>query len=206
MEFLKELFDGKALTYDELSAKVTEKKFKVVDVAAGQYVDKSKYDRLSGEHETAKTSAADFKKKYEEQVKALDGDDGLKKQIETLKGDLEKAQTGEKAASEKLTARERLDVAMGKVGGDKKLARLLVLDASEKLSDKVDFDAAIDAVIKADPETYKIDDAGAGGAGSGSGAGGAKIKTPGNNGNKTPPAGKDDDATLRESMGLPPLA
>lgn len=194
MEFLKELFDGKALNYDELSAKVAEKKFKIVDVSAGQYVDKSKHDRLSGEVETAKTKMAELQKKYDDQVKALDGDDGLKKQIDTLKADLETAQKTGQAASEKLTQRERLDVALSKVGGDKKLARLLMMDAAEKITEKVDFEAAIEEVIKADP-TYKIEEAPAGG--------GTLIKTPGNNDNKTPPKGGKDDDVLREAMGLP---
>lgn len=44
MEFLKELFGADALTYDQLAAKVAEKKLNVVDISGGQYVGRGKYD------------------------------------------------------------------------------------------------------------------------------------------------------------------
>lgn len=44
MEFLKELFNGEALTYDQLAAKVQEKKLNIVDISGGQYVGRGKYD------------------------------------------------------------------------------------------------------------------------------------------------------------------
>ena len=47
MEFLKELFADGSLSYDELSAKVQEKGFKLADLSKGEYVSKGKYDQLN---------------------------------------------------------------------------------------------------------------------------------------------------------------
>lgn len=44
MEFLKELFSEGALTYEQLSAKVTERGFKLADLSTGNYVAKKKFE------------------------------------------------------------------------------------------------------------------------------------------------------------------
>lgn len=45
MDFLKALFpDGGSLTFEQLAAKVQEKKLNVVDLSAGEYVSKAKFD------------------------------------------------------------------------------------------------------------------------------------------------------------------
>ena len=45
MEFLKELFNGGALTYDQLAAAVKGKGYEVVNAAQGAYVPKSDIDQ-----------------------------------------------------------------------------------------------------------------------------------------------------------------
>ena len=47
MEFLKEIFGGEALTYDQLAAKVSEKKMNLADISGGAYVGKEKFDALA---------------------------------------------------------------------------------------------------------------------------------------------------------------
>ena len=44
MEFLKELFGNESLTYEQLAAKVAEKKMKLADLSTGAYVGKDKYE------------------------------------------------------------------------------------------------------------------------------------------------------------------
>lgn len=44
MDFLKDLFGTEALTFEQLKAKVEEKKFNVVNLAEGNYVSKTKFD------------------------------------------------------------------------------------------------------------------------------------------------------------------
>ena len=44
MDFLKELFGDEALTFEQLSSKVSEKGLKLADLSTGKYVDKKKYE------------------------------------------------------------------------------------------------------------------------------------------------------------------
>lgn len=76
MEFLKSLFESGALTWEEFSKAVTDKGFKLADLATGNYVSKSKYDddlgsrdatitELTGQIATRDTDLADLKEKLE---------------------------------------------------------------------------------------------------------------------------------------------
>lgn len=67
MDFLKELFGDGALTFEQLSAKVTEKGFKIADLSTGNYVAKKKYE---DEVNAKDGSIADL----QEQLKARDKD------------------------------------------------------------------------------------------------------------------------------------
>lgn len=81
MEFLKELFNGEALTYDQLATKVTEKKLNIVDISGGQYVGRGKFD--------------DQVKARDDQIKDLQGQiaqrdtdtEVLRRQLESAQGD-----------------------------------------------------------------------------------------------------------------------
>lgn len=77
MDFLKELFGTEALTFDQLMAKVAEKKLNVVDISGGQYVSRAKYD---------------------DRTKALEG------QITDLKGQIAQRDTDTATLKEQLTA------------------------------------------------------------------------------------------------------
>ena len=76
MDFLKALFESGALTWEEFSQAVTEKGFKLADLATGKYVSKSKYDDdlaakdtaitdLKGQIATRDTDLADLKTQLE---------------------------------------------------------------------------------------------------------------------------------------------
>lgn len=56
MEFLKELFNGGALTYEQLETAAKEKGFSVVNASGGAYVPKDQFDTL-----TSQLSAANKK-------------------------------------------------------------------------------------------------------------------------------------------------
>lgn len=81
MDFLKELFGEEALTYDQLSSKVTERGFKVADLSTGNYVAKKKYtDDISSRD----TQISDL----QGQISTRDTDlKALKKQIEDAGND-----------------------------------------------------------------------------------------------------------------------
>ena len=54
MEFLKELFGNESLTYEQLAAKVAEKKMKLADLSTGAYVGKDKYETLTADRDGLK--------------------------------------------------------------------------------------------------------------------------------------------------------
>lgn len=65
MEFLKELFNGGALTYDQLASAVKGKGYSVVNAAGGAYVPKSDIDGLNGQIATLQTQLGEANKKLE---------------------------------------------------------------------------------------------------------------------------------------------
>ena len=80
MEFLKELFGDKALTYSELENALKDSKtIKLANLADGNYVDKAKFDAKISELATANQTISEL----QTTVKKFDGVDvdGLKKQI-----------------------------------------------------------------------------------------------------------------------------
>lgn len=86
MEFLKELFNGGALTFEQLSAAVKSKGLSVVNAAGGAYVPKADFDNLSGQVTTLTGQLSDANKK-------LEGfDPNWKEQAETERKKIEKMQ------------------------------------------------------------------------------------------------------------------
>lgn len=65
MEFLKDLFGGQALTYEQLQTAVQGKGFAVVNAAGGAYVPKADADNLRGQVTTLTTQLGDANKKLE---------------------------------------------------------------------------------------------------------------------------------------------
>ena len=82
MDFLKVLFENGALTWEQFTAAVKDKGFKLADLATGNYVDKSKYDTL----ETSNSALTkDLKERNTDIAK-------LKKQLEDAGADGDKLQ------------------------------------------------------------------------------------------------------------------
>lgn len=59
MDFLKEIFGDKAITYDEFSKGVESKKIKLADLSGGAYVSKDKLDAKIEELKTVQASLAE---------------------------------------------------------------------------------------------------------------------------------------------------
>lgn len=108
MEFLKELFNGEALTYDQLAAKVSEKKLNIVDISGGQYVGRGKFDDqikarddqikdLQGQLAQRDTDTAELKK----QLEAAQGDAGKLAEVQKSLGELQTKYDTETKAWEK---------------------------------------------------------------------------------------------------------
>lgn len=101
MDFLKELFGEEALTYDQLSTKVTERGFKVADLSTGNYVAKKKYtdditsrdtqiSDLQGQISTRDTDLKALKKQIEDAGNDTQIAD-LTAQLSKLQGDYKNA-------------------------------------------------------------------------------------------------------------------
>ncbi len=65
MEFLKELFNGGPLTYDQLAQAAKDKGIQAVDAAGGAYVPKADLDNAQGQLATLTAQLGEANKKLE---------------------------------------------------------------------------------------------------------------------------------------------
>lgn len=143
--------DGKIVELDdeafESLVETALKGTKLVDLTDGEYVAKEKFDKEVETRKAAETAR-------DNALKEVDGDEGLKRQLETVTKErndaLEKlgSTTGEltRAQREKLVAEKLAHVPA-------KLRRVALLDAEALVTDEVSFDDALAKVI-ADDEDY----------------------------------------------------
>jgi hypothetical protein len=81
----------------------------------------------------------------------LDGDEGLKTQVDILSKKLEDAEHKAASAYSELTRTQRIALAEARTGNDK-LARLAVMDAETMVNDDMDFEEALEKVLSSDPD------------------------------------------------------
>ena len=70
MEFLKELFNGGALTYDQLAAAVKGKGYSLVNAAGGAYVPKDQVDTLTSQLSDANKKLEGYDPNWKQQAEA----------------------------------------------------------------------------------------------------------------------------------------
>lgn len=149
----KALFgDAESLTLDEFEAKVAGKK--LVDLTEGEYVSKEKFDKAEKAKKDAIAELTDLKA-------ATDGDDGLKRQLDTANNQLAEAVKRAEAAEGKAAKAERMEAIRTKAPHlSAKLARTLYDDALALMSDDTDFAEAIEKAIEADADYAPASDDG----------------------------------------------
>ncbi len=114
MEFLKELFGGNSLSYEQFEKAVNDKKMKLVNLSDGGYVDKKKYDdditakdnsiaELNNTIGSRDKDIADIKKQLEEAGADKDKLSTVTSQLSELQT---KYETDSKAYQEKLSKQE----------------------------------------------------------------------------------------------------
>lgn len=125
MEFLKELFGGGALTFEQLEAAAQAKGFSVVNAAGGAYVPKEQVDALSGQLSDANKKLEGYDPEWKVKV------DGEQRKLEAMQFDfaLEKGVGAAKPRNAKavmaLIDRDKLKFAGGElIGLDKQLEEL----------------------------------------------------------------------------------
>lgn len=128
MEFLKSLFDNGAITWEQFSQAVTEKGYKLADLATGNYVDKKKFDDAVSTRDTTITELNTQIKTRDKDIKALqtqltDGGKDSETKITELTSQLEKLQ-GEyntaKTDFEKRLSAQSYDFAVNEYANTKK--------------------------------------------------------------------------------------
>lgn len=132
MEFLKDLFGGGALTYEQLSAAAKEKGLQVVNAAGGAWVPKADADNLQGQVTTLTGQLGEANKKLEGYDPAWkEKAETAQRQLEAQQFDfaLEKAVNAAKPRNARavmaMLDREKLRFAGGEVIGlEKQLADL----------------------------------------------------------------------------------
>ncbi len=129
MEFLKQLFGDKALTYEELAGLLKDNKdIKLANLAEGKYVDKEKLDTKIKELETANTTITGLK----DTVKKFDGVD-----VQKLQNELAAMETKYKTDVSNIKRDSALDMAIIQAKGRNPKAIKALLDM-EKISVKDD--------------------------------------------------------------------
>lgn len=125
MDFLKELFGDKALTFEELKTAVeaVSDKIKVANLKDGGYVDKDKYTAKETELALVKDQIANANKQIED-FKKLDVD-GIKAAAEKYKAEYEAAQLKYQADIEKM----QFDYAVEKALGEAKAKNIKAVRA-----------------------------------------------------------------------------
>lgn len=127
MEFLKEIFGGEALTYEQLAEKLKDKAdIEVVNAADGSYVPKSELDEANRQLSEARTTAQQEAEKYKDfdaQLQAAK-DDG-EAALNTYKRDVEisKALTAANAVDD-VSVRANLNLDGVTLGDDGQLTGL----------------------------------------------------------------------------------
>ena len=149
MEFLKDVFGDKALTYAELETALKgNKDIKLANLASGQYVDKAKLEKAEGDLKTKDETIRN--------LQALDAE-GLKSKLNTLqkKYDDDIGDLNAKLSEQILNS--KVDMALKDVKA-KNLKAVRSLLEMEKISmengEPVGLQEQIDSIIKENPDFF----------------------------------------------------
>lgn len=140
---LKEIFGTEPITYEQFTKKLN----------GVELVDKSEY--VSKEKYTAQeTASKDWKNKYNELSKSVEGDEGYKTKLAQLEKDLaDRDAKIEGFEKEKLT-NERLSI-LSKAGVDDKFSKYALSEVNSLVDDKTDFNKALENWKKDNDQFFK---------------------------------------------------
>lgn len=122
MEFLKELFNGGPLSFDQLSEAVKGKGYQVVNAAGGAYVPKDQVDTLSGQLTDANKKLEGYDPTWKDKAETAQKELAAKQFNFALEKAVDAAKPRNAKAVMALLDREKLNFAGGEVIGlDKQL-------------------------------------------------------------------------------------
>ena len=120
--------EGEAINYEQFNQKLGESGMKIVDINAGGYVDKNKYDRMVNEY-------TDYKSKNDVSKYA---------DYDTIKSELQQYKIKE-------VEQQKTDkIKQAKV--DDKFVRFIISEVDNMVNDKEDFDKCLEKYLKDNPQ------------------------------------------------------
>ena len=145
-EELKELFGENALSYDDFSKAVEEKGMKLANLSAGGYVAKSKYD-----DDVKKAKALDWKQKYEDLEKSIEGDDGINAKLKNITTERDDYKSKYEDINSKYSMLEATNKVI-RAGIKPEFAKFVASEVLGQVSDTLDFDTALKAYKAKNPQ------------------------------------------------------
>ena len=137
MEELKSLFGEGSLSYEEFSQKLSEANVKLVNLKSGNYVDKSKYEKLE-------KSQTEWQTKFSALEESTKGFSELQTQYDTLKSDYD-------ALKEKQDTAEKMSLITG-ANVNPKFAKFVASEVQALTNESKDFKTALGEYLKDNKE------------------------------------------------------
>lgn len=137
MEELKSLFGEGSLSYEEFSQKLSEANVKLANLKSGNYVDKSKYDKLE-------KSQTEWQTKFSALEESTKGFNELQTQYDTLKADYD-------ALKEKQDTAEKMSLITG-ANVNPKFAKFVASEVQALTNESKDFKTALEEYLKDNKE------------------------------------------------------
>ena len=137
MEELKSLFGEGSLSYEEFSQKLSEANVKLANLKSGNYVDKSKYDKLE-------KSQTEWQTKFSALEESTKGFSELQTQYDTLKADYD-------ALKEKQDTAEKMSLITG-ANVNPKFAKFVASEVQALTNESKDFKTALEEYLKDNKE------------------------------------------------------
>ena len=145
-EELKELFGENSLSYNDFSKAVEEKGMKLANLSAGGYVAKSKYD-----DDVKKAKALDWKKKYEDLEKSIEGNDGINAKLKNITNERDDYKSKYEDINSKYSILEATNKVIS-AGIKPEFAKFVANEVLGQETDTLDFDTALKAYKAKNPQ------------------------------------------------------
>lgn len=145
-EELKELFGDKALSYDDFTKAIEGKGIKLVNLSAGGYVAKSKYD-----DDVKKAKGLDYKKKFEDLQASIEGDDGVNAKLKNLTTERDEYKSKYEALNKDYSILNATNK-VANAGIKAEFAKFVANEVLGMTSDTLDFDTALKSYKTKNPQ------------------------------------------------------
>ena len=146
MDELQELFGKNALSYDDFNKAVEEKGMKLVNLSAGGYIAKTKYDE-----DVKKAKALDYKQKYEDLQNSIEGDDGVNAKLRNITAERDDYKSKYEIMNQDYSLLKATNKATNS-GIKPEFAKFVASEVLKETSDTVDFDTALKAYKAKNPQ------------------------------------------------------